>query len=212
MSTYSDPETIRRLFSHPIFFPKEFKSWMLDQMALRIPDLPVGQVLGGRSLQRQIKHDASTVTVAGTDVETTVFSCDIPAGVLAGNGRLEIDFYWTAQCWDTSNGVVVRVKLGGSEMAAFGLYTAFLDATVQPGMARIVIQNIASDAQKAYITGGLLETSSFYSVFDGGVGGGGVNTAEKQTLEITADWSSAGTGGFVKKLVSVNVFNPTRVS
>lgn len=216
MSNYSDPERIRQLFSHPTLLPREFKTWMLDQLALGIPDLPFGQALGGRSVQRQLVHDTTVVSVS-TTAETSLFSTQIKAGQLATNGQIDIDLYFEVALPDASNSLYGYVKLGGTIVNIFYLDEVFADTTWKPGCVHVRIQAAGAGSQRVHMFpwSGLMTTKAAagsFSLRGQRVGSSAADMTAEQTLEITAKWGSNGGCSFNKQLVSVNLSNPLRRS
>lgn len=204
-----DPETVRRLFSHPMQLPDSFKTWMIDQLTLTIPDLPVGQAFQGRNLTKQIKHDATAVTGTATS-ETTLFSADIKGGLMGKNGRLVLDSYYKVSCNDASNSASINLYLGGALLATQGLATAYLDSTLQSGMARWIITNNDSYAsQRVAIYSWLAATGVVGGLpTDGGLGSGTVDTKVDNTLALKIVWASGGSQQFVQRLSSLQLYNP----
>lgn len=207
-----DPEKIRRLFSHPLHFPSEFKTWMLDQLVLNVPDLPVGQAFQGSSLAKQLKHDASEVSATSV-AETTIFSVVVPGHSLAKNGRIVVDSYWIASCGDVSNLGHIYLYFGGVRLADCRLQTAFLDFSARNGTVRWTVENAnAYGSQRVWgfswidITGTLAGAPA-----DGAWGSGAVDTTVDQTLEIRVAWRDAGSQAFTSKLATAQLYNPVAV-
>lgn len=68
-------DLLRRLFGNPLRFPKEYKTWLADYLALNIPDIPVSQLIGftGFTVQVATRVNTSETTTSATftDLATT---------------------------------------------------------------------------------------------------------------------------------------------
>jgi hypothetical protein len=203
-----DPAKIARLFSHPLHIPSEFKSWMLDQLVLNVPDLPVGQAFPGSRLAKQLKHDATEVD--GSGFGDTIFSCTVKGGSLGLNGRLVIDQYFIASCGDVSNLGHIQLYLGGNLLATVRLATAFLSFTPSNGMVRWTILNANSYAlQRVWGFSWIaIDGTVSGAPANGAFGTGAVDTQEDQVLQIKTTWDGAGSQAFTNKLTTAQVYNP----
>ena len=204
-----DPEKVRRLFSHPLHIPAEFKGWMLDQLVLNVPDLPVGQAFQGSNLAKQLKHDATEVSGAPTS-ETTLFTTTVKGHSLGQNGRIVIDTYFIVSCGDVSNLGYIRLYLGGNLLATVRLATAFLSFTPSNGMVRWTILNAGSYAlQRVWGFSWLAVDGTVAGApANGAWGSGAVNTEEDQVLSIKTAWDGAGSQSFTHKLSTAQLYNP----
>ena len=208
---YFNADKVKRLFSSPMHMPPEFKSWMVDQMVLNIPDLPVTQAFQGRNLAKQLGHAASAVTATSTS-EVSVFSFQLPKGALSQNGRVEINQYVQVGCGDASNLCHVFLYMGGVVVAEAQYATAFLDANVVNSSLHWVIQNRNShSSQLPYVSFWLPATGNFI-----GVGSKiimpttAIDTTAAQTIECKVRWDSAGSQNFAHRAFSANLYNPVR--
>lgn len=63
-----DIELQRRLFANVLRFPKEFKTWLADYVALNIPDIPVSQLIGfsGFTVKVATRVNTSETTTSAT--------------------------------------------------------------------------------------------------------------------------------------------------
>lgn len=209
-----DPEKLRRLFGSPIHVPPEFRSWMVDQMALNIPLTPVGQVFRGRNLARVMAHSSSAVTAvtATSTSPTTVFSFTLPKGAMTKNGRLIIHQHLQVSCADVSNLGHMYLYANNVQIGEFQFDTAFLDGSVVNASLEWVVQNRNSYAsQRVYGFYWLPVTGSYL-----GTGSGTLNTVI-QTIDTTQPitfegrgvWGSAGSQNFSHHFYTASVYNPT---
>ena len=208
-----DPEKIQRLFGSPIHIPPEFKSWMIDQMVLNVPSLPVGQAFRGRNLAKVMAHSASAVSgVTATSTSlTTLFSFVLPKGSLTQHGRLVINEHVKVSCADVSNLGHLYLYANGNPIGEFRFATAFLDGAVMNCVVEWVIQNRgAYNSQRVYGFFWLPQTGSFR-----GVGGGTINTVlqsldttQNITIEGKAAWDSGGSQNFAHHFFTSSVYNP----
>lgn len=67
-------QTLDGLIGKPIFFPQEFKNWLMDYVAVNIPLIPYGQILGARQNTGRsgvsITASESTASTSYTDLAT----------------------------------------------------------------------------------------------------------------------------------------------
>lgn len=72
--TDSDKQLMDRLLSNPLFFPKDFKTWLLDYIAVNIPDLPISHIFGYSGFAPQeaptIATGESTTSTSYTNLTT----------------------------------------------------------------------------------------------------------------------------------------------
>lgn len=209
---YYTAEKVKRLFSSPLHMPQEFKSWMVDQMVLNIPDLPVKQAFQGRSLAKQLAHAATAVTATAT-TETTIFSFKLPKGALSQNGRLVINQHLDISCADGSNACHVYLYMGGVQIAELAYLTAFLDGTLYTSPIQWTIQNRNSYAsQLVYAFFWLPLTGTYLGTGSGGImPNTSIDTAAAElTVEGRVRWDSGGTQQFVHRDAIANLYNPVR--
>lgn len=210
-----DPEKIQRLFGSPLHFPPEFKTWMIDQMILNVPDLPVGQAFQGRNLAKLVAHSTSAVTgvtAQGTS-PGTMFSFTLPKGTLGQNGRLVIDHYIQVSCGDVSNAGHVYLYANGNIIGEFPYNTAFLDFNLRNATMQWIIQNRGSyTSQLVYGYYWMEETSSWR-----GVGSGFIatpqsfDTTANVTIEAKGVWDSGGSQQMAHRFFTANAYNPAKL-
>lgn len=208
-----DPEKIRRLFGSPIHIPPEFKSWMIDQMVLNIPSLPIGQTFRGRNLAKVVAHSTTAVTAvtATSTSPTTVLSFTLPKGSLTQNGRLVINQHLRVSCNDVSNLGHLYLYANGDVIGEIQFPTAILDGNIMNCVVEWVIQNRDSySSQRVYGFYWLPQTGSYI-----GVGGGTITTAIQAldttaavTIEAKGQWDSGGSQNFVHDFFTASIYNP----
>lgn len=207
-----DIEKIRRLFGSPIHIPPEFKSWMVDQMVLNIPLLPVGQAFRGRNLARVVAHSSSAVSAvtATSTSPTTVYSFTLDKGTLSQNGRLVIEQHLQIACGDVSNAGHVYLYANGTLVGEFPFLTAFLDSTLVNASLQWVVQNRdAYDSQLIYGFYWLPETSVSYGVGSGTISAvQALDTTQDITFECRIQWDSGGSQQCAHRFFTASVYNP----
>lgn len=208
-----DAEKVRRLFSSPIHIPADFKTWMIDQMVLNVPDLPVGQAFRGRNLARQLMHNVTAVTATATS-ETQVFSFTVPKNVMAKNGRIVIDQHLTVSCNDVSNTCSTKLYFGGVAVCEVPFSTAFLDGNVRNCSIRWVIQARDSySSQLDYAFFWLEESTSYAGTGSGSIGlVSAVDTTADQTVACKVAWGSGGSQSYTHRHATATLFNPVSLS
>lgn len=194
-----DVQDMKAVFGRPILVPPEFKRWMADQFALAVPSLPMSQLVGGRTIERIIDIDTTTVSVTGTG-DVTIYTLALPGKTIAKNGRLKIDIGATAADATRSHTSTMSVKVDGATQVA---QPALINVTTPLAMkCGVVIWNRnAYDAQvfeavHHNVTKGIAFTSLDLSV--------------DHTLTITVTWGASGDGSdvFTKLNAIATVFNP----
>lgn len=185
-------KALQRSLSFPEDLPSKFKSWILDFVAVNIPQIPFGQIAGVPSfLQTQdqnlqiLDRDRTAVTVDQTTTETSLYSLAIAGGAMSTNRSLRIaiggDFQYAQTNVVT---ITIRVKLGGSTLLSWTSATSTTDATSgRPWVANALIINTSASTQAASLSGSAEFPSGTYAIQDAGTGA--VDTAVDKTLEIT---------------------------
>jgi len=146
-----------------------------------------------------VQNTDSSVTDATTN-ETTLFSCTVPGGALGPNDWLEIEAPTGV------SGVAVartlRVKFGGT---TFVTYTSSAAGVTRfPAQARIVNRN-STAAQRSYAPQNSVQQGGLSALTLPTIATGVVDTTQDQTLVVTGQWGTAGTGTNAITLEMVNV-------
>lgn len=105
---------IKRLFGSPFFIPGGFKSWMGDQLALHIPDLPLGSLFGGRGITRGL--DATTAGSAVSASPTTaqpLYTKVIQGKTLGANGRIRMVMECNQVLPSSGQTIYTELRFGG---------------------------------------------------------------------------------------------------
>ena len=84
----SEIADVQRLFGSPFFIPSSFKTWMADQLALNIPDLPLNSLFGGRGITRSLEATTAVSAASANGSTGIIFSKVIQGGTLGANGRI----------------------------------------------------------------------------------------------------------------------------
>lgn len=198
----------QRGLGFPEDFPPRFKSWLIDFMAVNIPQIPISQVTGVPQTLKVLDRNTNSVTVTNTTTETTLYSTPIQAGAMGSNRVLRIEFVGD-RVHNLAATVTLRVKLGGQTLitATAGAGNTVVSEVLECNWD-ISLANTSSSTQRAsgtiVIEDGDSRNTSAKSQVNNGTGT--VNTSQEQTLAITVQWSTASANlSFSKRYVSLEI-------
>lgn len=207
-------EKITRFFSHPLFIPSSFKTWMIDHLATEIPNLPVSQVLGSGGVARGLDVSTGAVAASGAGT-TTLYSLPIKGKQLAQNGFLEVELYVTAQSPDASNSADLKLMLGGQTLATIQYQTVTLDGTPAPSSILFRVHAKGSyTSQFTTVDVSLRDSAGVQQLVPVTlIGETTVDMSVDQTLSVTVLWAGGSSDDIItKQFVEVTIFNPIGVS
>ena len=75
---------MQKILSNPLYFPKEFKTWLNDYLAVNIPLIPISQILGFSTFSASI---STTTASFATTSNTYVTSSSGPSISAIPNGK-----------------------------------------------------------------------------------------------------------------------------
>lgn len=194
---------IKRLFSNPLFIPPAFKTWMGDQLALNIPDLPLSSLFGGRAISRQLDISSTSVSAGGTG---TLYTKKIPAGALMANGRLRFSALLSESSPDAGNDYFIDFCLAGTPVCTLTEHTTGTSRTIT---AQGEIYNVNDPAVQFGYVESVRWTSGTNYAFLSGAGSAAVDTRSDQDFTIQARWTSPSANDVITLTqVTLEIYNP----
>lgn len=202
-------EEVKRLFGSPFFIPPNFKTWMAEQLALNIPDLPLGSLFGGRGITRSLEASLTSVAAPGNGTTTDLYSKIVQGRTLGANGR-------------------IRFVLEGNVITTSGSTTWFLDLVFGGTTIATVSDNQSSTNRHIVVEGEIYNSNSPAVQFgqmtklrltDGsGVsnvaiqtdnGEAAVDTSVDQALKLQLRWAGINANDiFTRSYINVEIVNP----
>lgn len=154
--------------------------------------LPINQIVGYKRELRRLDRSTSTVTVANTTTETSLYSYVVPAGTMANDSILRLNVKADLTKNVANESIIINVKFGGTTLfdvgAAFGAAT---DANPFLYLIRVEIANLGA-ANSQYSSADFMRTRyTTTAEYEKARATSSIDTSVEQTLEITAQWSTA---------------------
>lgn len=141
-----------------------------------------------------INRNTTTVTVANTTTETSIYSFSVPANLMGTNRALHVKLFGTFlnNTILTSDVLTLTVKLGGTTIATKNSSTIATSATTGDVYVEVIIANIGTANNQRGVLSMTIDEGGLVSVNSVGTGTGAVDTTNAQTLDITVTHSAAG--------------------
>lgn len=201
--TDNEKALLDKLFSNPRIWPDTAKTWIADYVSQN-SYLPASQLSGIRGTVRywdRLQDDLSLTTTT----LTTLYTKRLPGRTVTPGDTLEATLFYTAMCTDAANSITLRWWLGGVNIFTTSIDAASLDGSARPGLFRFSVTNMGSFSEQFQISTHIFQGGSAFSVL---LNERTIDLSADQTLELTAQWASAGTQDLVRKFVGITIDNP----
>lgn len=130
---------VRRLLAYPEEFPKEFTSWLVDYLAVNVPQIPISQITGFAQTQLYIgTHEDGEVTTAATSYG------DLGAGgpIIVGMGAGKYLFFHGCATKVSVAGIEARQSLQFNSEATLSDDCLFNSGTQYASTSRLVAKTL----------------------------------------------------------------------
>lgn len=200
---------VQRLFGAPFFIPSSFKTWMGEQLALNIPDLPLTSLFGGRGITRSLGASTSVSAASANGTRQDLFSKVVQGGSLGANGHIRFVLEMTSTLASSDNTWNVDLEFGGQVLCTV---SDFVTTTPRS----IIIEGEVYNANSPAIQYGrmiklrLTDGSGVANVAVASDNGeSAVDTTVDQTLKLVGYWDSINANDHIDRTyVNVEVTNP----
>lgn len=139
-------KALQRSLSFPEDLPPRFKSWLIDFMAVNIPQIPVSQITGFKQIEQVEVSSATTGTVGTSQTTTSATYVDLatvgPQLTGLRNGQYLI-FFGVAVLWNTG-GVNAWMSISVNGATAVDADACTVATTVGMSPTRAVVKTLSS--------------------------------------------------------------------
>lgn len=214
--TPEERAAMQRSMGDPSDYPPQLGAWVDERVRARPPDLFASQIKGSRGVPRYLYANADSLASTSTSyVDFARFT--LPGKSLAKTGVMRMFLVFEAMCADVSNTLRIQMVANGVDLTVNDLDQEILDSSLRSGFLEFTVINLGSYQSNFFFTEG-----QFHRQSDGDeerslrLSGSNVvwtlDTAQDCDVRLQARWFNAGSQNFVKRYVSVEVFNPLGIS
>jgi hypothetical protein len=135
-------QMVRRLLQFPEEFPPEFKEWLVDYLAVNIPQIPIGQITGFSQYQAVV---GTRVDGQGSTTSTSYIDLDDGHPIITGLGAGDYLIFHGCALESSVSTCTARQTVKYNEEAALSDNAILSDSTSIVSSSRVVTKTFTSN-------------------------------------------------------------------
>jgi hypothetical protein len=135
-------QNVRRLLSFPEEFPPEFKEWLLDYLAVNIPQIPIGNIMGFSQYQAVV---GTRVDGQGSTTSTSYVDLDGGNPIITGLGAGDYLIFHGCAIESSGSTITARQTVKYNEETALSDNAIMSDSTSIVSSSRVVTKTFTNN-------------------------------------------------------------------
>lgn len=135
-------QNVRRLLSFPEEFPPEFKEWLLDYLAVNIPQIPIGNIMGFSQYQAVV---GTRVDGQGSTTSTSYVDLDGGNPIIEGLGAGDYLIFHGCAIESSGSTITARQTVKYNDETALSDNAIMSDSTSIVSSSRVVTKTFTNN-------------------------------------------------------------------